>query len=188
MCLPCLPSLPHSVEFLANTIRFYIICKDYDSINQHSHPSTTTPPTPTGGGAGYHDHPRGGGGAAQGCAIYILINIYINISEHDVVKVAVFPQPPKSLEMLPCNTMPVIPFHFSYYLFLFPSLCRSLRVLFKFICDLQYGNAPCIWPRGGGQKKKKKKIGGFPSRRSQNFFFFFWRPPPPPSLGRPRSH
>ena len=32
-------------------------------------------------------------------------------SEHDVVKVAVFPQPPKSLEMLPCNTMLVIPFH-----------------------------------------------------------------------------
>ena len=61
MCLPCLPSFPHSVEFLANTIRFYIICKDYDSINQHSHPSTTTPPTPTGGGAGNHDHPRGGG-------------------------------------------------------------------------------------------------------------------------------
>ena len=49
MCLPCLPSFPHTVKFLANTIGFYIICKDYDSINQHSHPSTTTPPTPTGG-------------------------------------------------------------------------------------------------------------------------------------------
>ena len=104
------------------------------------------------------------------------IQVYVKETEHDVVKVAVFPQPPKSLEMLPCNTMPVIPFHFSYYLFLFPSLCRSLRVLFKFICDLQYGNAPCIWPRGGGQKKKN---GGFPSRRSQ-IFFFFWRPPPQP--------
>ena len=72
MCLPCLPSFPHSVEFLANTIRFYIICKDYDSINQHSHPSTTTPPTPTGGGAGNHDHPRGGGWGCPGlCHIYI---------------------------------------------------------------------------------------------------------------------
>ena len=111
----------------------------------------------------------------------------IILTEHDVVKVAVFPQPPKSLEMLPCNTMPVIPFHFSYYLFLFPSLCRSLRVLFKFICDLQYGNAPCIWPRGGGQKKKKKKIGGFPSRRSQIFFFFFCAPPPPAWVGLGRT-
>ena len=58
-----------SVEFLANTRRFYIICKDYDSINQHSHPSTTTPPTPTGGGAGNHDHPRGGWGCQGLCHI-----------------------------------------------------------------------------------------------------------------------
>ena len=40
--LPYLPLFPHSVEFLANTIRFHIICKDYDSINQHSHQSTRT--------------------------------------------------------------------------------------------------------------------------------------------------
>ena len=70
---PFLPLFPHLIEFLANTIGFYTICKDYDSINQHSHPSTTTPPTPTGGEAGNHDHPRGGGGAAQGCAIYTYI-------------------------------------------------------------------------------------------------------------------
>ena len=59
---PFLPLFPHLIEFLANTIGFYTICKDYDSINQHSHPSTTTPPTPTGGEAGNHDHPGGGGG------------------------------------------------------------------------------------------------------------------------------
>ena len=76
MCLPCLPSFPHSVEFLANTIGFYIICKDYDSINQHSHPSTTTPPTPTGGGAGNHDHPRGGGVGLPRAVPYIYMYIY----------------------------------------------------------------------------------------------------------------
>ena len=70
---PFLPLFPHLIEFLANTIGFYTICKDYDSINQHSHPSTTTPPTPTGGEAGNHDHPQKGGGAAQGCAICLYI-------------------------------------------------------------------------------------------------------------------
>ena len=64
-----LPLFPHTVEFLANTIGLYTMCKDYDSINQHS----TTPPTTTGAEAGNHDHCWGvGGGGAQGCTIYTL--------------------------------------------------------------------------------------------------------------------
>ena len=34
----------------SSVVKYYTICKDYDSMNQHSHPSTTTPPTPTGRG------------------------------------------------------------------------------------------------------------------------------------------
>ena len=51
---------PHLVKFLANTVQFNTTCKDYDSINQHSHQSTRT--TVHGGGRGAnHDHARGEG-------------------------------------------------------------------------------------------------------------------------------
>ena len=74
ICLPYLPSFPNSIKFFTNTIGFYIICKDYDSINQHSHPSTT----PKGGGAGNHDHPRAGGWGCPGlCHIYIRSFVFI---------------------------------------------------------------------------------------------------------------
>ena len=66
-CLPYLPLFLYLIEILANlanTTGFYTICINYDSINQHSHPSTTTPPTPTGGEAGNDDHPRQGWGGA----------------------------------------------------------------------------------------------------------------------------
>ena len=51
---------PHLVKFLANTVQINTTCKDYDSINQHSHQSTPT----TGRGAGGQTMtmPRGGGG------------------------------------------------------------------------------------------------------------------------------
>ena len=38
----CLYIVLYLIEFLANTIGFNIICKDYHSINQHFHPSTAT--------------------------------------------------------------------------------------------------------------------------------------------------
>ena len=47
---------PHLVEILANNIGFDTTHKDYDSMNQHSHPSTLT--TGPQGGAN-HDHARG---------------------------------------------------------------------------------------------------------------------------------
>ena len=85
-----------------------------------------------------------------------------------------FPQPPKSLEMLPCNTMLVIPLHFSYYLFLslFPSLCRSLLVLFLSnlfaICNT---GIPHVSGQGGGQKKMAGSLPGVAR--------FFFSPPRP---------
>ena len=80
--------------------------------------------------------------------------------------------------------MLVIPFHFSYLLFLslFPSLCRSLLVLFLSdlfaICNT---GMPHVSGQGGGGRQKKN--GGFPSRRSQIFCFLA----PPPGLGRARK-
>ena len=67
---PFLPLFSHLIDFLANTTGFYTICKHYDSINQHSHPSTSTPPAPTGGEAGNHDHPWGGEGPERRWSIY----------------------------------------------------------------------------------------------------------------------
>ena len=59
--LPYLPLFPHLVKFLANTVQINTTCKDYDSINQHSHQSTPTT-GPQGGRGANHDHAQGGGG------------------------------------------------------------------------------------------------------------------------------
>ena len=66
---------PHLVKFLANRMQFNTSCKDYDSINQHSHQSTRTTGAQRGRGAN-HDHAQGGGGATLE-HIYIYIYIYI---------------------------------------------------------------------------------------------------------------
>ena len=50
---------PHLVEFLANTMQFNTTCKDYDSINQHSHQSTRTT-GPQGGRGQTMTMPKGG--------------------------------------------------------------------------------------------------------------------------------
>ena len=53
-CIPYgsyLSLFPHVVKFLANTTQFNTTCKDYDSINQHSHQSTPTT-RPQGGVGG----------------------------------------------------------------------------------------------------------------------------------------
>ena len=67
---------PHLVKFLANTVQFNTICKDYDSINQHSHQSTRTT-GPQGGRGANHDH---AGATLE--HIYIYIYIYICIICH----------------------------------------------------------------------------------------------------------
>ena len=40
--LPSIFAFIHLVKFLANTMLFNTTCKDYDSMNQHSHQSTRT--------------------------------------------------------------------------------------------------------------------------------------------------
>ena len=62
-CLPYSPLFPHLVKFLANTVQFNTTCKDYDSINQHSHQSTPTTGLQGGGGQTMTMPGRGGGGA-----------------------------------------------------------------------------------------------------------------------------
>ena len=63
---------PHLVKFLANTVQFNTICKDYDSINQHAHQSTPTTGLEGGPGAN-HDHAQGGEGEERRWSIYIYI-------------------------------------------------------------------------------------------------------------------
>ena len=55
MCL----LFPHLVKFLANTMQFNTTCKDYDSMNQHSHQATRTT-GPQGGRGANHDHAQRG--------------------------------------------------------------------------------------------------------------------------------
>ena len=62
-CLPYLLLLPRLVKFLAKTMQFNTTCKDYVSINQHSHQSTRTT-SPQGGRGANHDHAQGEGGGA----------------------------------------------------------------------------------------------------------------------------
>ena len=70
-CLPKLPLSPHLIKFLANTMQINTSCKckDYDSINQHSHQSTRAT-GPQGGRVANHDHAQGGRSDA-GAYIYI---------------------------------------------------------------------------------------------------------------------
>ena len=58
--LPFLPLFPHLVKSLANIVQFNTTCKDYESINQHSHQSTRTT-GPQGARGANHDHAQGGG-------------------------------------------------------------------------------------------------------------------------------
>ena len=80
----------------------------------------------------------------------------------------------------------MIPFHFIYYLFLslFPSLCRSLLILFLSnvfaICNT---GMPYVSGQGGGRQKKNC---GFPSGPGvARFFLFFFAFLP--GLGRARK-
>ena len=58
ICLPYFPFLRHLVKFLGNTVQINTSCKDYDSIDHHSHQCTRTT-GPQGRGAN-HDHAQGG--------------------------------------------------------------------------------------------------------------------------------
>ena len=77
-CLPYLPLFPRLVKFLANTMQINTTCKDYDSINQHSHQSTRTT-SPQGGRGANHDHAhkKGRGRSDTGAYIYIIKKQYI---------------------------------------------------------------------------------------------------------------
>ena len=57
-------------------MQFNTACKDYDSINQHSHQSTRTT-GPQGGRGANHDHARGGGGGATLELLYVYIYIIL---------------------------------------------------------------------------------------------------------------
>ena len=84
--LAYLPLFPHLVKFLADTMQFNTTCKDYDSMNQHSHQSTRTTGSQGGRGAN-HDDAQGGRGRGDAGAYtyisciytYIPIHIYIHI-------------------------------------------------------------------------------------------------------------
>ena len=76
-CLSYLPLFPHLVKFLANTMQINTTCKDYDSINQHSHQSTGTT-GPQGERGANHDHAQGGEGEERRWSIYILLHCAIN--------------------------------------------------------------------------------------------------------------
>ena len=68
---------PHFVKFLANTMQFNTTCKDYDSINQHSHQSTRTT-GPQGGQGANHDYAQGG--EERGWSTYKYLHIvYMNV-------------------------------------------------------------------------------------------------------------
>ena len=60
-CLTYLLLFPRLVKFLANTMQFNTTCKDYVSINQHSHQSTRTTSPQGGGGVQTMTMPRGRG-------------------------------------------------------------------------------------------------------------------------------
>ena len=66
-----MPLFPHLAKFLASSMQFNTTCKDYDSINQHSHQSTATT-GPQGGGRGAnHDHAQGGRRGKSDARAYI---------------------------------------------------------------------------------------------------------------------
>ena len=73
-CLPSLPLFPHLVKFPANTVQINTSCKDYDSINQHSHQSPRTT-CPQGGRGANHDHAQGGKGEERRWSIYIYMSL-----------------------------------------------------------------------------------------------------------------
>ena len=76
-----LPLFPHLIKFLAKTVQFNTTCKDYDSIDQHSHQSTRTTGVEGGRGAN-HDHAQGGGGGATLEHIYIYIHEILLVDSH----------------------------------------------------------------------------------------------------------
>ena len=70
-----LPLFPHLVKFVANTMQINTACKDYDSINQHSHQSTRTT-GPQGGRGANHDHAQGGEGRSDAGAYTVYVQSF----------------------------------------------------------------------------------------------------------------